>query len=142
MARGLGRHSSGVRDSLSSRTHIQWSCSLMTCLERLCWCLRHAASIPLGTDSACTGHPFSFICASCVTQRLSHCEHCGNAIPTEQKTVEVLSQSEYFHRVVDQTWVDFSRCSPVNSGHCFMSTWSPAVGCSVTASLEEYRSAD
>ena len=37
---------------------------------------------------------------------------------------------------------DFWRCSPVNSRHYFMSAWSPAVACSVSASPEEYRSAD
>ena len=30
-------------------------------LAWLCWCWRHAACTPLGTDSACSGHPFPSI---------------------------------------------------------------------------------
>ena len=66
-------------------------CVSVSCgVSCLCQCWRHAASIPPGTDSACTGHPFGFICASGVTLRLSLlCEHYQNDIPTEQKTVEL-----------------------------------------------------
>ena len=34
---------------------------LLLCLSWLCWCWRHAACIPPGTDSACSGHPFPIV---------------------------------------------------------------------------------
>ena len=35
------------------------------CLAWLCWCWRHAACIPPGTDSACSGHPFPSVLPLC-----------------------------------------------------------------------------